>query len=185
MESILANDNDDDGMLSLDEVPVLIMPMLLYADGNEDHKINRDELTLACTNAQKQVALWQAMAKMPQYDTNNDGIIAYTEVPRQDWAMIRGADLNTDGAIDTSEMQSIFSTNGSHAVGGQNAAGRLGDQPIILQPNGPTPRGRTISPIVPGRATGGPIRVGPTATGGAPPRAPYAPAGRVATPPAK
>jgi hypothetical protein len=47
----------------------------------------------------------EAMARFTQFDRNRDGVLTADEVTPQDRAMLQGADLNNDGAIDARELQ--------------------------------------------------------------------------------
>src|SRR6185436_214973 len=50
----------------------------------------------------------EALARFMQYDRNRDGRLTPDEVPPQARAMLQGADLNGDGAIEPAELQ-LFS----------------------------------------------------------------------------
>jgi Ca2+-binding EF-hand superfamily protein len=57
----------------------------------------------------------EAMARFMQYDRNHDGRLTPDEVPPQGRAMLQGADLNGDGAIDASELQAFAKRMGDRA----------------------------------------------------------------------
>jgi hypothetical protein len=110
--------------------------MLQGADLNNDRAVDRQELAaLGANNALGAAGLGpgiapigigpgqgglnpngragnEAMGRFLQLDANGDGKITPDEVPQQAGGMLRGADLNGDGAIDAREMQVLHAKMG-------------------------------------------------------------------------
>jgi hypothetical protein len=70
----------------------------------------------------------EAMGRFMQMDANHDGRLTADEVPPNVAAMLRGADLNNDKAIDARELQAFVARMGDRArafgaAGNPNANG--------------------------------------------------------------
>ncbi len=59
----------------------------------------------------------EAMARFMQLDRNHDGRLTRDEVSPQDMVMLRGADLNGDGAIEPAELQAVIARMGERMRG--------------------------------------------------------------------
>lgn len=131
MDRIMASDKNNDGKLTPNELTANEKQMLQGADQNNDGAIDRQELA-AMGNGNNQLGNGQtagvpggangrgvqgrrgneSMGRFLQYDLNHDGRLTTDEVPPQSMAMLKGGDLNGDGAIDAGEMQAIAARMG-------------------------------------------------------------------------
>lgn len=125
----MANDRNNDGKLTPNEVPNELLPMLRGVDQNGDGAIDRQELTAAVGNMRNQFGNaggpWpraggprageQATGQFLQYDRNGDGKLTQDEIPQQATRALQGADSNGDGAIDAGELQAAMARMGDGA----------------------------------------------------------------------
>jgi len=127
----MANDKNNDGKLTPDELSENEKQMLQGADQNGDGAIDRQELT-AAVNSRNAPGAGSAfggtgsygpagargnavMARFFKYDRNHDGRLAPNEVPAQSRAMLNGGDTNGDGFIDAGEFQALAARMGERA----------------------------------------------------------------------
>lgn len=124
---LMANDRNNDGKLTPDEVPPQVMPLLQNADANNDRAIDRRELAAAMQNAPNQfrnppgggAPLANGGAEqmtgqfLKQYDRNNDGKLSSQELPASMRRSFQAKDdLDNDGAISPAELQAVMARMG-------------------------------------------------------------------------
>jgi Ca2+-binding EF-hand superfamily protein len=129
---LMANDRNNDGKLTVDEVPRDLVPLLQGVDQNQDGALDRAELEGAMANMRNQFgggpwrgpggnvagagnAQQQATGRFLQYDRNGDGRLTANELPQDASRMLQGADRNNDGAIDAGELQAAIAQQGGRA----------------------------------------------------------------------
>ncbi|MCI0334703.1 MAG: hypothetical protein L0228_15915 [Planctomycetes bacterium] len=140
---LMANDRNNDGKLTPNEVPNEMIPMLQGVDQNNDRAIDRQELAAAMANMRNQFGVgpggpWrggpggvvggardaaQATGRFLQSDKNGDGRLTEDELSAQDARMLQGADRNKDGAIDAGELQAALAQLGDRARAFRAGAG--------------------------------------------------------------
>jgi hypothetical protein len=143
----MANDLNNDGRLTPDEVPAALMPMLQNADQNRDRAIDRQELGAAMANARNQFGgpfnqgfggaapggaqggardANDATGQFLQNDRNGDGTLTEDEMSPDMSRRLRNADRNGDGAIDAGELQAALAKMGraARAAGAEAGANR-------------------------------------------------------------
>ena len=131
---IMSRDKNGDGKLTVDELTENEKQMLQGADQNGDGTVDRQELA-AMENARNNNNVPggqqnfgngnagmvgsnnrrggnEAMGRFFQMDRNHDGRLTPDEVPAQSAGMLKGGDLNGDGAIDASELQQLSARMG-------------------------------------------------------------------------
>jgi Ca2+-binding EF-hand superfamily protein len=150
------NDKDKDGVLSEDEIPERMAPMLRGADQDNDGAISKAEVTASMEQMRNRFRgggpgggfgpggggfnPQQMVQQFAQYDRNGDSKLTADEVPEQMRRMLQGADQNQDQAIDTQELQQAaqrmaerFGRGGERGFGdrgrgrGDDEAGENGD----------------------------------------------------------
>jgi Ca2+-binding EF-hand superfamily protein len=128
IDGMMQNDKNGDGKLSKNELPRHMAQMLSSADANGDGSLDRAELTTAMQSARTQFGggarggFGSAPGgfgganggdprpggpNMMQYDRNGDGQLSTDEVPTHLRGLLRGADQNGNGTLDTQEMQAV------------------------------------------------------------------------------
>jgi len=129
LDRIMAKDKNNDGKLTPDELTENERQMLQGADLNRDGAIDRQELAtmgqgggaqqpgnaVGATNGVGNAGRRggnEAMGRFFQYDRNHDGKLTADEVPAQAAGMLKGGDLNGDGAIDAGELQALSARMG-------------------------------------------------------------------------
>jgi Ca2+-binding EF-hand superfamily protein len=137
VERMMQFDKNRDGMLTANEVPANMRPMLQNADKNNDNAIDQGELVAALANIGNQfpgalggrgVDAQQVTGQFLQYDRNRDGRLTQNEVPPQAMQMLQGGDQNNDGAIDAGELQAVIAGLGDRARAWQAGAGPNGER---------------------------------------------------------
>lgn len=131
IDQFMANDRNNDGKLTPNEVPREMLPMLQGVDRDGDGAIDRAELQAAMANTRNQFGgRWnnsaaggglnnaqQATGQFLQYDRDGNGRLTPNELPQQASRMLQGADSNGDGAIDAGELQAAIAQQGGRARG--------------------------------------------------------------------
>jgi Ca2+-binding EF-hand superfamily protein len=133
IDRIMSRDKNGDGKLTVDELNENEKQMLQGADQNGDGAVDRQELA-AMENARNNNNVPggqqgvgpgnagivgsnnrrgnEAMGRFFQMDRNHDGKLTTDEVPAGQMGMLKGGDLNGDGAIDASELQQLSARMG-------------------------------------------------------------------------
>ena len=90
-------DANEDGLLTVDEVPEMLWDKLLAGDSDEDGAISRAEL--------EAIALEHHRGDpITRFDSNEDGALTVDEVPERQWARLSHADADGDGAVTVEEL---------------------------------------------------------------------------------
>jgi len=102
-------DTNGDGRLDAGEIEALRMRGFERADANGDGVISKAEMQKASEKRQRRADMARMMGeeRIDQFDTNGDGSISRAEfqsAPRPGFALV---DVNSDGAIDRSEIDRI------------------------------------------------------------------------------
>lgn len=149
IDRIMSRDKNGDGKLTVEELNDNEKQMLQGADQNGDGAVDRQELA-AMENArnnnnvpggQQNIGPGnagtvgsnnrrggnEAMGRFFQMDRNRDGRLTPDEVPAQSAGMLKGGDLNGDGAIDAAELQQL-----SQRMGDRMKAFAAGVDPAAL-----------------------------------------------------
>lgn len=93
-------DDNEDGVLSADEVPEALFDRLLAADADEDGAVSADEFEAYRSQHQKSDLF-------ARFDANEDGFLTEDEVSELLWEKLLVGDADEDGAISPSELESI------------------------------------------------------------------------------
>jgi hypothetical protein len=124
----MAKDKNGYGKLTVDELTENERQMLQGADLNGDHAIDRQELAAMGQGGANQNGNFggvtnagpgnrrggnEAMGRFFQADRNRDGKLTEDELPANQRAMLKAADLNGDGGVDASEMQAFAARMGN------------------------------------------------------------------------
>jgi Ca2+-binding EF-hand superfamily protein len=130
IDRMMENDKDGNGLLTADEVPPHMLPMLQGADTNGDTAIDRRELAAAMSQMNNQFHGGPGAAVGPngrgadpttgrfmqQYDQDGDGKLSSKELPaRLRQSFHAGDDLDGDGSIDPGELQAVIARMGGGA----------------------------------------------------------------------
>jgi Ca2+-binding EF-hand superfamily protein len=129
---LMANDKDNNGKLTADEVPQQLIPMLQGVDQNNDRAIDRNELQTAFAMQNRfGGGPWrgpagpaagagnenEATGQFLRYDRDGNGRLTNDELPAPASRALQGADTDNDGAIDAGELQAALAKMGSRARG--------------------------------------------------------------------
>lgn len=130
VDRMMQNDRNNDGKLTLDEVPPADLPMLQNADANGDKAIDRRELEAVMQPMTNQFGRGPGGPLGPngrgadpttgrfmrQYDQDGDGKLSSQELPaRLRQSFQRADDLDGDGSISGAELQAVIARMGSGA----------------------------------------------------------------------
>ena len=126
VDRVMKNDKNGDGKLTKNELPWRLAQMLDGADTNGDGAIDRAELTAAMEAAHNRSGGQRGGfgpgqggsgglggdprpggPNLIQFDHNHDGQLSADEVPVQMRGMLRGADQDGNGVLDTQELQAF------------------------------------------------------------------------------
>ena len=107
-----AFDENDDGLLTEDEVPERIWEHLSPADADGDGAVSPDELAALVSEHHE-----HPRGPFAAFDANNDGLLTEDEVPEQVWARLSPADADSDGAVSPEEIAALVTGHEEHPRG--------------------------------------------------------------------
>lgn len=96
-------DANEDGFLTVDEVPEVLWTRLLAADVDEDGGISMAELEAIAREHHR-------ADPFATFDANEDGALTVDEVPERLWGHISQADANEDGTVTAGELAATRNT---------------------------------------------------------------------------
>lgn len=112
-------DANEDGFLTVHEVPERLWERLLVADSDEDGAISPAELEAIAGEHHRG-------DQFASFDTNEDGALTVDEVPERLWKRLSQADADEDGAVTVDELAEARSDLGVHSHHRPGHGGRLG-----------------------------------------------------------
>ena len=108
--TIAAFDENGDGGLSLDELPLpsgvdaVVGPLMERLDADGDGIVTRDELDAVIEAARDEV--------FARHDRDGDGVWQRDEVPRRMWRSLVRSDVDVSGGVSRDQMGEIFDSRG-------------------------------------------------------------------------